>query len=109
MPRPVPARSPVAESLSPAGRAFLDELLADLELDPRHDPLPAGVASAFEVSAFLRATRAVQAEEGCSAERARIVAGLRLDLNEETLERRIRRLRAAVGADNLSGVHRRAG
>lgn len=46
-----------------------------------------------ELAAFVAMAERIRLEEGCGLKEARIAAAIRLGLNEETLERRLRRAR----------------
>lgn len=92
MPRPTADPDAVLAALTPAQRQALDEAVEVLGLagDAWHEA-PA-VAGLFELVAFAQLT-AVLEGEGRTREEARDLAGLRLGVNDEAVERRIRRQR----------------
>lgn len=107
--RPSGDREAMEEALSGDQLRALEEALEDLELpaDGWHES--PSVAGFVELVAFAREVRRIVEKEGMTLEAARYEAGARLGLNDESVDRRLRRQRAAAaaaGVDDLSLVAR---
>lgn len=101
MPRSPGDRKALEAALSPAQREVLAEACRTLGLDREGWHEAPSVAPFWEFLAFEQTVGRLR-EAGETAEGARIVAGLRLGLSEEAVERALRRQRSR--ADKLSGV-----
>ncbi len=102
MPRPTADRDALYDALTPIQRMALAEAIAAFGVDPERWHEAPVLAGFFELVAFAHAVQVLEAG-GATKEEARGLVGIKLGLNEEAAERRIRRQRARTKRPGSSG------